>query len=177
MKSLEVVIEGIAPLLMNKRPPEEPDQTKKKSDVYDPKTDAEKKAHYDPKIGYYIPSEMLEAAWREAGKNIKDGRSSSKKVVMASVFVAEEKVPLGRKDYDAVDSRWATLPSTRASILCSRVRFDRWKLTFSINYDDARISEKKVRAIIEEAGAVIGIGSYKPKFGRYKTMWLSEDDK
>jgi len=174
MKSIEVVIEGVAPLLMNRRPLEDFSETKKKSDVYDPKNEAEKKSYFDNKLGYYVPSEMLEASWREGGKNIKNGRSSSKKLVQSSMFVLEEKIPLNRKDYDEVDNRWGTHPSTGNSVLVSRVRFDKWKLSFTLSYDDMRIAAKKAKEIVEEAAATCGIGSYKPKFGRYKVVKFAE---
>lgn len=174
MKSVKVNIEGLSPLLMNKRPMEDAEQTKKKSDVYDPKEDAEKKSHFDSDVGYYIPSDMLEASFREAGKNIKNGRSSSKKLVMSSVFVSEEKVSLKRKDYDEIDKRWGTHPSTGNSVLVSRVRFNKWSVTFTLTYDENRISVKKVKEILDEAGAANGIGSYKPKYGRFKVCEFEE---
>lgn len=176
MKSIEVTIESQAPFLMNHRPMDESDEAKKKTDVYDPKIDAERKSHFDPKAGYYVPSDMLEACWREAGKNIKNGRASSKKLVMASMFVDQEKVSLGRKDYDAIDKRWGTHPSTGNSVLVSRLRFDRWKVSFTINYDESRITPKRVKEIIQEGGSVIGIGSYRPKFGRYKVTSFDAGD-
>jgi copper chaperone CopZ len=174
MKSIKVKIEGLSPLLMNRRPMEDAEITKKKSDVYDPKEDAEKKAHFDSRMGYFVPSDMLEACFREAGKNVKNGRSSSKKLVMSSVFVSEEKVSLSRKDYDEIDKRWGTHPSTGNSVLVSRVRFNKWNLTFTITYDENRISLKKVKEIVDEAGAANGIGSYKPKHGRFKVSEFEE---
>jgi hypothetical protein len=90
-----------------------------------------------------------------------------KKTVQAAVFCAEN-VPLGRKDYDEVDKRWGTHPSTGNSVLTSRVKFNKWEATFTINYDESKIDEKTMKSLLEEAGTCKGIGSYRPKFGRFK---------
>jgi len=170
MKKVKVQLVSIAPMLMNKRQmiSEEAALAKKKSDVIDPKVDAENKSHHDPKIGYYIASDQIEGCMREAGKNLKKGRGSLKKTILSSVFCDDEKIPLGRKDYDEIDRRFCTLPSTGAGVLINRVRFNSWKAKFVLTFDETRISEKEVKACLEEAGAVTGVGSYRPKFGRFK---------
>lgn len=174
-----VKIVGKAPLLMNRRPMEDADtdKVKKKGETIDPKEDAEKKAYLDPNIGYYVPSGMIEASLREAGKNIKKGRGSMRKTVESSVFSEQEKIPLNRKDYDAIDKRFGTHPSTGNGILISRIRFDRWQLEFDLNFNETRVDEKTLKAIIEEAGAFNGIGSYKPKFGRFDLVEFGVEKK
>lgn len=170
MQKVRIKIESNAPLLMNKWPLPEPGAVKKKGEIPEPKEDAEKKSHFDPKLGYYVPNDVIEGSLREAGKNIKSGRSSLKKTVQSSVFVPQEKIYLDRKDYDMIDSRYGRHPSTGNGILVSRVRFDKWALSFEVEFDEARISKNTLKALVEEAGAVIGIGSYRPKFGRFKLV-------
>jgi hypothetical protein len=173
MKEVEVTIVGVSPLLMNKRPMVAEDEIKKKGDVIDAKTDALKKAHYDPKLGFYIPGDMIEAALREAGKNVKKGRGSASKTVTCSVFCKEDKIFLA-KEYSDIDIRWGTHPSTGNSVSVHRCRFDNWKLTFTLQFNADRIDEKTVKFLIQEAGDIAGIGSYKPaskkggKYGRWK---------
>lgn len=170
MRSVKVKIVGTADLLMNRRPLDENEgeKVKKKSVQIDPVEDAERKSWKDPKIGYYIPSDMIEGCLREAGKNFKSGRGSLKNTILSSVFCADEKVPLGRKDYDEVDKRWGTHPSTGNSVLTSRVKFKNWQATLTINYDENKIDDKTMKSLLEEAGSCKGIGSYRPKFGRFK---------
>lgn len=170
MRTATVKIKSKAPLLMNRRPLEEETTVKKKGQPFDPKEDAEKKSYFDDKLGYYIPSDMIEGVLREAGKNIKNGRASYKKAVMCSVFCSQEKIPLNRKDYDEIDKRFGTHPSTGNGVLVARVRFDEWTLSFDLNFDDTRVDDAVLRALLEEAGAVVGIGSYKPKFGRFEVL-------
>jgi hypothetical protein len=170
MRSVKVKIVGTSPLMMNRRPLDENEgeKVKKKGVTMDPVEDAERKSWNDPKIGYYIPSDMIEGCLREAGKNFKSGRGSLKNTILASVFCADEKVSLGRKDYDEVDKRWGTHPSTGNSVLTSRVKFNKWEATFTINYDESKIDDKTMKGLLEEAGTCKGIGSYRPKFGRFK---------
>lgn len=170
MKKVKIKITSTSPLLMNNRPMEETsnEKVKKKGDVYDPIAEAEKKAHFDKEIGYYIPSDMIEGSLREGAKNVSKGRGNYKKTILSSVFSENDKIPLNRKDYDTIDKRWGTHPSTGNGILVSRVRFDKWETEFELSFDENRVDSKTLKAIIVEAGEVIGIGSYRPKFGRYK---------
>jgi len=181
-RNVKVRIEGISPLLMNKRPPEEVGVVKKKSQTFDKTEDALRKAHFDEKIGFYIPCDMIQAAIREAGAKIKVGRGSAKKLTAYSLNVKEEQIPLGRKDHDAIDTRWGTHPSTGNSVAVSRVRFDKWALDFTLVINEDRMELSMAKAIVEEAGDVCGIGSYKPanknpgKYGRFRLVkWDIEE--
>jgi hypothetical protein len=117
----------------------------------------------------YVPSSWIEAALRDTAKEFKGkGRSSLKGTVLASVFVDPEQIPLGRKDYDEIDRRPAVIQRQR--IVKSRPRFNKWKVEFTINFDEARISKNTLREVLEEAGKTKGIGDYGPKFGRFDVV-------
>lgn len=182
--AVNVRIEGISPLLMNKRPPEEEGASKKKGLTFDRTEDALKKAHFDEKIGFYVPCDMIQAAMREAGSKFKVGRGTAKKLTAYSLSVKEEQIPLNRKEYDAIDTRWGTHPSTGNSVSVSRVRFDKWALEFTLVVNVDRIELSMAKEILTEAGDICGIGSYKPankspgKYGRWKvTKWEVQEDK
>lgn len=170
MKEIRVKIVGTSPLLMNRRPPDFDEvKVKKNEKTIDSTTDAINKSHYDEILGFYIPGDMIEASVKEAGKQFKIGRGTAKKVVSYSVFVQEEKIPLNKKIPDiSIDKRWATHPSTGNSVAANRVRFDNWNATFTVQVDEERIDIKTVESMFKEAGKIVGIGSYRPKFGRFE---------
>ena len=169
MKEVRVTISGTSPLLMNRRPPQDPNEVKVKKNekTIDSSADAINKSHWDEKLGFYIPSDMIEAAFREAGKGFKIGRGTAKKAVAYSIFVQEEKVPLNKKKPDSIDTRWGTHPSTGNSVAVNRVRFDSWDASFTLQVDEERLDLKTVEAMLSEAGKIVAIGSYRPKFGRF----------
>lgn len=80
-------------------------------------------------------------------------------------------MPLERFDYDEIDRRWCN--SNRKAAILNRVRFNKWKLEFTVNYDENRVSIEKIKAALEE-GSFNGIGSHKPRYGRFKVMAFNE---
>jgi hypothetical protein len=58
----------------------------------------------------------------------------------------------------------------RARIMRTRPRFDNWKVTFEINYNSSILNESKIDEFVETGGIEIGIGDYRPKFGRYNVL-------
>jgi hypothetical protein len=58
--------------------------------------------------------------------------------------------------------------------------FDDWKLTFTAELDTTILSEKLLRAIIDDAGKRVGLGDFRPAtkgpFGRFVvTNWKVVD--
>jgi hypothetical protein len=56
--------------------------------------------------------------------------------------------------------------------------FDDWKMTFTAELDTTILSEKLLRAIIDDAGKRVGLGDFRPAtkgpFGRFVvTNWAS----
>ena len=168
MEEVKVKIVGIAPMLMNRFKMEKPEDTKakRKDEQYSPETDAENALYRDEKIGIYAPCTWLEACLREAGKEIKKGKSSYKETIKSSVFITPEMIPLNKKTYDEIDLRAVVIQRNR--VAKGRPKFNSWALEFNIKYDEKRIKKDTLKQILEEAGATKGIGDYRPKFGRFK---------
>lgn len=171
MESANVKIEGIAPLLMNKFLMEKSDdeKAKRRDEQYDPVEDAEKALYKEDGIGCYAPSSWVEACLRDTAKEFKGkGRTSLKGTVLATVFVEPDKIPLNKDTYDEIDKRFARIQ--RQGIVKSRPKFNKWELSFTVNFDEKRIKKDTLKQILEEAGLTKGIGDYRPKFGRFKVV-------
>lgn len=143
------------------------EKAKKKDMQYIPEEEAQEKSYFDEEIGYYVPSSQIEACLREAAKNFTKGKSNYKNIILASVFVEEEKLPIGRK-FDEVDKRFCRVQ--RQGIVRSRPRWNNWQLEFTLNYDEDRINSDTLLQILEEGGVTKAIGDYRPKFGRFKVL-------
>jgi hypothetical protein len=171
MEEVKVKIVGIAPLLMNKFKMEKPEETraKRRDEQYSPESDAENALYKDEKVGIYAPSTWLEACLRETAKEFKGkGKSSMKATILSSVFVDPDKIPLNKQTYDEIDLRPVVIQRNR--VVKGRPRFNSWELEFTIKYDANRVKKDILGQILEESGAIKGIGDYRPKFGRFKVV-------
>ena len=106
METVNVKIEGIAPLLMNKflMGKSDDEKAKRRDEQYDPVEDAQKALYREDAIGCYAPSSWVEACLRDTAKEFKGkGRTSLKGTVLATVFVEPDKIPLNKDTYDEID--------------------------------------------------------------------------
>jgi hypothetical protein len=73
-----------------------------------------------------------------------------------------------------VDSRPIVNPSTKGRRLTHRPRFDRWRVTFTLEVDAAMFDPKFVRQLVDDAGTRIGLGDFRPDrkgpFGKFKVV-------
>lgn len=168
MKTIDVEITGIAPLLQNRFPIEEQGQNKSKATkkVYNPEEEAKKCLYLrDGKV--YQPAEHIYQSMVRAATDFKfSGKKTFKDVITSGVIVEPEEIPLiSDKPYE-IDTRPVVIQ--RARVLKWRPKFNQWKLRFKLTIlDDTNISPVNVKEILEKAGATKGIGDYRPRFGRF----------
>ena len=136
----------------------------------------------------YLPASCLEACLIEAGKEFKiTGRKTATKYVKSGVFcinphdgiidhlsfyvngkpVTLDEIQQGTPNA-YIDIRTVKNPSTKGRQLRYRAAFNNWSSEFQIIVNaDEYINEKILRAIIEYAGMFVGVGDYRPRFGRF----------
>jgi len=123
----------------------------------------------------YIPSTCVEGMLRNAAKKIRRGTD-----VISSITVTPCNIPL---EYDGVkkkaelmaafavgkfcDIRNGRNPSTGSGITLCRPRFDKWALTFEIDYDESTFNEDEIKALLIVGGNKIGLCDYRPKYGTF----------
>jgi hypothetical protein len=173
MREVTVTIKGVSPLLMHAYPLEPDEAPEKKT----PEEQAEKAAYRDPETkrlfipGVNIQRGLVSAATYSKGK----GRASLQKPVAAGVLVNPERVDLGVSSY-AVDSRPVVIAATKGRVLRHRPRLDDWKATFGVEYDETLVTEKELRAVVDNCGQRVGLLDFRPErkgpFGRFMvTSW------
>ena len=122
-----------------------------------------------------IPGEYLRAAICSptgAAKYRQDPRSPRKSALdlyKAGIFVATDLASLGTKDWDYLDQRRVTVQ--RAGI--TRVRpamANGWKAEFEIGVVlPEYIPPSDLRAVLIDAGRLVGLGDFRPTYGRFDT--------
>jgi len=181
MKTYNITIEGISPLLMN-RPSQldigEKSKTSKR-ETQTPREIAEAKLYVDLEGQVYCPATWFQGCIVEAGKQKKMmGKGSAKatysKVCGSSVEVNPFEIVLKEK-WD-VFSILAVNPTTRGKNVLHRPKFDKWNLDFEVTFDEETIEIPVMKEIFDIAGRVVGVGDWRPakkgRFGKFQvTSW------
>ena len=186
MKKFNVEIEGIAPLLQAKHlsPTEEQEllqrENSKKVKAKD-LTDTEQfemHAYKNKKKQFVQPAEMIEAAMTKGATNFKlEGKKTYKDVIKGGIFI--EPIEIVHEIQKAeIDARWGRNKNTGGAVWVVRPCFNEWKLKFTINLlQDERVAPETLQEILAYAGLYVGIGAWRPKFGRFKiTNWEQNND-
>jgi hypothetical protein len=167
MGAVSVKIKGIAPLFQHRFPEEDfgVNATKARKAVYDPQQECEKALYQNDVDGIYQPSDHLLGALIVAGASFKyKGLKTYKDIIKQSVNVTPDCIPHENPKWE-IDSRSVVIERKR--IMRSRPLFHDWSLSFEIEIlDDTLISPSVLKEILEKAGKV-GIGDYRPRYGRF----------
>lgn len=187
MKTLKVKWTGIRPLVMHNGLMVDPTNplvrkikeitskgTKKLTDSdYELRDRLEWEAgiYWDEEHGPVIPSDNIERCIQLGAQKSRLGKD-----VQASVFCSDPDVRIaydGPRDKDkmAADPRF----TLRKGVAIQKSRIIRirpmiptgWSLTFALEYDDTIVNEKNLIKAMQDAGALVGLGDWRPKFGRF----------
>jgi len=175
-KEIEVdfTIESLSPIMFNKYIDEKAPKTQ---EGY--REQAERKCHRN-KDGYIcITSEMLLAAIREAVGNLapRGKAKPMRREIMAGLFFKEEYFLTGKKEYDFIDER----PVIRGKgekttlVICYRPVLKEWKISGTMILID--LQKQLIEEALKYAGVKIGLGSYRPRFGRFFVSKFEEKKK
>lgn len=126
--------------------------------------------YYDETLGPYIPGVNVETMLRDAGKLTKQGSA-----ITRGVIVVEDKIPLAYKGprgtpqvlWDANLKDYRVVGNQQNSVMRCRPKFPGWELHASLLVEPSIIDPSDVRLIAEKAGLMIGLGDYRPRFGRF----------
>jgi copper chaperone CopZ len=128
--------------------------------------------------GIAIPSDNLERCIQDGAKKNRLGKDFA-----AAVFVQESEVTLAHrlagksKDEIREDEGYTLRKGVKVQL--SRIIRIRpliptgWSLTFTIEYDESIVNRQDVIQALTEAGALVGLGDWRPKFGRFTVEALS----
>ena len=55
----------------------------------------------------------------------------------------------------------------RMRIMRARPRFNQWSVDVELHYEDSMLNEREVLAALTTAGTSVGLGDFRPRFGRF----------
>lgn len=121
-------------------------------------------------VGFYIPAQNLDSCLIGAAKLQKLGVKFKQ-----GVQVLEDELPLTGEmpktpekmweDPEYVDARGVKVG--QAKIIRYRPIFRKWSVNATVVFNPDVVSKGEVKKAIEDAGALIGLGDYRPRFGRF----------
>lgn len=129
--------------------------------------------YFDKENGLHVPGYNVFASLRDAGALHK-----LKTAMKRAALVQEDKVQIifdGPTTPDAlyadkrfVDNRAVVVGQSKVS-RCRPV-FPSWKLRFTVLFEESVLQASDVDMLANTAGAMIGIGDYRPRFGRFEVL-------
>ena len=179
----KVSLAGIAPLIQHNGQTADPLNpfSKKLKEISGkrPKTDADlaKMAEIEFKAGLYvdrtgsitIDGRIIEATVHAGAKKTKAG-----KIALAAMFIEPGCVFTFDGPTD-IEERWADehcrltigVRVGQAKVMRTRPIFENWKLEFTLSILEDQANGETVRQWIEDAGKLVGMGDWRPRYGRF----------
>lgn len=132
--------------------------------------------YWDDTMGPVIPSDNIERCLQLGAQKSRVGKD-----VQAGVFCTEPVVKLEYEGPRSKDKLYADARFTlrkgvavqQSRIIRTRPMFPTgWSLLCELEYDESLLNEKTVLKALVDAGAYIGLGDWRPKFGRFTVETL-----
>lgn len=132
--------------------------------------------YLDDNDGIIVPSDNIERTIQAGGEKSRIGKQ-----IKASVFCSEPHTRLeyngGSRDLDRLyaDGRFSYRKGvviSRSRVIRVRPRFNEWSITFDVEFDESLINQKALLKAMVDAGSLVGLGDFRPKFGRFSVEQL-----
>jgi hypothetical protein len=187
MKTIQCTITGLRPLLMNNGEQADPinplvvEKKKLTSKGSKKMTLADYEeidrlswlaaVYWSEENGLVIPSDNIEAMIVAGARKARKGKDA-----LAAMFLSEAECVIehprkGQGIEKIMADKGYTLRKPvmqqKARIMRVRPRIQTWSTSFTVEYDESVINGRDLQTAITEAGAIVGIGDWRPKYGRF----------
>ena len=186
MYAVDVKVRGVSPLLQNRFPMPDYEDMGKGGHTQTGSRDYREQwrdSLYVTRDGeIYQPAVHFERSMVKAAVNFKiQGKRGKtyKDLVSSSVFINPEEILHGIKNPDELDTdadkplyldlrpvviQRARVPKVRPAFKSG------WELEFVIDVIDDQMPQEMLKDILEYAGRAVGVGDYRPRFGRFQVV-------
>lgn len=126
--------------------------------------------YYDPAIGPYLPSLNIEGCIAEAGKIHRLGKTIKQALQVVNDMAKLEYEGPRKKEALWKSGKFSDVRGVNVGgkkIMRCRPIFLGWSAQFEIVFMEDVINRSDLVRVIEQAGRRIGIGTYRPRFGRF----------
>lgn len=190
MAGFTVEIEGIAPLLMHSARLADPldDATKALAKVTGKrkKTDDDHfevsrleflgSLYVSQEFGPFIPGANLEACLFKGASRTKQGTA-----LKSALLIPQNVNPLIYVGPRAADELWkneqfvhrASVKVGTSRVIRTRPVFPAWQVVFEGELDTEVVDQGSLENIVETAGRLVGLGDWRPRFGRFKVNQIT----
>lgn len=126
--------------------------------------------YMDPEIGPFIPGDNIQRCLTDAARMNKLGMK-----VTRGLFVSTNVNPLAYDGPRTADELWAnpvfrhraSVKVTTSRMMRTRPIFHKWSTEAFATIDDGQLSLEDLRQIADNAGSFIGLGDWRPRYGRF----------
>lgn len=126
--------------------------------------------YLDPDVGPYLPGDNIWRSIYDAAKKSKQGQLAKE-----GVMITTEVNPLVYPGPRDAESLWAdknfvfraTVRNQTNRVVRTRPIFQQWSTQAEGTLDEGALNMSDLQAIAARAGALIGMGDWRPRFGRY----------
>ncbi|NER82724.1 MAG: hypothetical protein F6K42_24845 [Leptolyngbya sp. SIO1D8] len=123
-----------------------------------------------------LPSEVLEAALICGSRKMKLGKQAQ-----AGLFVQDNAILAFNGDHLSIDELWQRdqnrftvgVRIQRNKVMRTRFRVDEWKSKIEVCFNDELLNPSQVDEILSVTGMQVGVGDWRPKFGRFSVETAS----
>ena len=165
---VNVKVQGVAPLLMNKFVVAEKTASSRAKKVYVPEEEAEKKTYRTEEEKLFLPSTHFKAAMIKAGTDFKmSGKKTYKEYIKAGIFIEPEEIVLDQQEYEI---HAEPVVIARARVMSWRPKFKEWSCEFVIEIADEMLNADTIKEILIAAGKYKGVGDHRPEYGRFEVI-------
>lgn len=127
-------------------------------------------------IGPYIPGQNIDAMLVSGAKLQKLGAKFK-----SAVMVVEDRIPVeysGPRTIEAMfnDRRFVDVRSVKvgtAKLMRYRPAFREWALNLTVAYNEESVNSGEVIKAATDAGLLVGIGDFRPRFGKFEVEVLA----
>lgn len=126
--------------------------------------------YFDKKLGIHIPGQNIDACLIGGAKLRKQGTNIKRAAMVVEDMVKLEYV--GPKDPEKLfeDTRFVDVRGVKvgtAKLMRCRPKFIEWSMSFSVSLDTELLNVDEFVEIARDAGRLIGLGDYRPRFGKF----------
>lgn len=124
-------------------------------------------------LGPVIPGQNIEKCIVEGGRITKQGKQ-----VERGLFVTDAECPLLYRGPRTPDELWddesfrsmLSVKVGQSRVMRCRPMFREWSCEASAEVDEALLNPEALRSIAADAGAMVGLGDYRPRYGRFECL-------
>ena len=123
----------------------------------------------DPNARIVIPAPSLEAMIVAGGKKLKLGNQVKSGVIVENDAQLIYDGPKDINELHAAGNHTHRVPARvgTARVMRTRPIFRVWSVNVSITHDESVLDESELFSILKAAGQLVGIGDWRPRFGRF----------